>query len=197
MSRKPLVLVDGSFYIYRSFFALPPLSTKDGQPTGAIKGALNALNKLLKQYQPTHAAVIFDAGGATFRHELSADYKAHRPPTPDDLKAQFSPLQDIVRGLGLPVILERGIEGDDILGTLAVEAANHGWDVIISTGDKDMTQLVNDRITIVNPFMDTILEKNFLSLKLTCTPTCTVSCLKIEHVWLFEKMGSKLYKNNC
>ncbi|MDO9176903.1 MAG: hypothetical protein Q7U16_01065 [Agitococcus sp.] len=82
MSRKPLVLVDGSFYIYRSFFALPPLSTKDGQPTGAIKGALNALNKLLKQYQPTHAAVIFDAGGATLRHELSADYKAHRPPHP-------------------------------------------------------------------------------------------------------------------
>ncbi|HNL36038.1 MAG TPA: DNA polymerase I, partial [Agitococcus sp.] len=153
MSRKPLVLVDGSFYIYRSFFALPPLSTKDGQPTGAIKGALNALNKLLKQYQPSHVAVVFDAGGPTFRHELSADYKAHRPPTPDDLKAQFAPLQDIVRAMGLPVLLEQGVEGDDILGTLAVEAASHGWDVIISTGDKDMAQLVNDRITLVNPFM--------------------------------------------
>lgn len=179
MSRKPLVLVDGSFYIYRSFFALPPLSTKDGQPTGAIKGALNALNKLLKQYQPTHAAVIFDAGGATFRHELSADYKAHRPPTPDDLKAQFAPLQDIVRGLGLPVILERGIEGDDILGTLAVEAANHGWDVIISTGDKDMTQLVNDRITIVNPFMDTILDDAGVEAKFGVKPSQIIDYLAL------------------
>ncbi len=179
MSRKPLVLVDGSFYIYRSFFALPPLSTKDGQPTGAIKGALNALNKLLRQYEPTHAAVIFDAGGATFRHELSADYKAHRPPTPDDLKAQFSPLQDIVRGLGLPVILERGIEGDDILGTLAVEAANYGWDVIISTGDKDMTQLVNDRITIVNPFMDTILDDAGVEAKFGVKPSQIIDYLAL------------------
>lgn len=179
MSRKPLVLVDGSFYIYRSFFALPPLSTKDGQPTGAIKGALNALNKLLRQYEPTHAAVIFDAGGATFRHELSADYKAHRPPTPDDLKAQFAPLQDIVRGLGLPVILERGIEGDDILGTLAVEAANHGWDVIISTGDKDMTQLVNDRITIVNPFMDTILDDAGVEVKFGVKPSQIIDYLAL------------------
>lgn len=179
MSRKPLVLVDGSFYIYRSFFALPPLSTKDGQPTGAIKGALNALNKLLRQYEPTHAAVIFDAGGATFRHELSADYKAHRPPTPDDLKAQFAPLQDIVRGLGLPVILERGIEGDDILGTLAIEAANHGWDVIISTGDKDMTQLVNDRITIVNPFMDTILDDAGVEAKFGVKPSQIIDYLAL------------------
>lgn len=179
MSRKPLVLVDGSFYIYRSFFALPPLSTKDGQPTGAIKGALNALNKLLKQYQPTHVAVVFDAGGATFRHQLSADYKAHRPPTPDDLKAQFAPLQAIVRGLGLPVLLEQGIEGDDILGTLAVEAANHGWDVIISTGDKDMAQLVNDRITIVNPFMDTVLDETGVEAKFGVKPSQMIDYLAL------------------
>ena len=179
MSRKPLVLVDGSFYIYRSFFALPPLSTKDGQPTGAIKGALNALNKLLKQYQPSHVAVIFDAGGTTFRHQLSADYKAHRPPTPDDLKAQFAPLQDIVRGLGLPVLLEQGVEGDDILGTLAVEAASHGWDVIISTGDKDMAQLVNDRITIVNPFMDTVLDELGVEAKFGVKPSQMIDYLAL------------------
>lgn len=179
MSRKPLVLVDGSFYIYRSFFALPPLSTKDGQPTGAIKGALNALNKLLKQYQPSHVAVIFDAGGQTFRHELSADYKAHRPPTPDDLKAQFAPLQDIVRALGLPVLLEQGVEGDDILGTLAVEAASHGWDVIISTGDKDMAQLVNDRITLVNPFMDTVLDATGVETKFGVKPSQMIDYLAL------------------
>jgi DNA polymerase-1 len=179
MSRKPLVLVDGSFYIYRSFFALPPLSTKDGQPTGAIKGALNALNKLLKQYQPSHVAVIFDAGGTTFRHQLSADYKAHRPPTPDDLKAQFAPLQDIVRGLGLPVLLEQGVEGDDILGTLAVEAASHGWDVIISTGDKDMAQLVNDRITLVNPFMDTVLDATGVEAKFGVKPSQMIDYLAL------------------
>ena len=179
MSRKPLVLVDGSFYIYRSFFALPPLSTKDGQPTGAIKGALNALNKLLKQYQPTHVAVIFDAGGQTFRHELSADYKAHRPPTPDDLKAQFAPLQDIVRAMGLPVLLEQGVEGDDILGTLAVEAASHGWDVIISTGDKDMAQLVNDRITLVNPFMDTVLDATGVEAKFGVKPSQIIDYLAL------------------
>ncbi|MCP5177276.1 MAG: DNA polymerase I [Moraxellaceae bacterium] len=179
MSPKPLVLVDGSFYIYRSFFALPPLSTKDGQPTGAIKGALNALNKLLKQYQPSHVAVIFDAGGATFRHELSADYKAHRPPTPDDLKAQFAPLQDIVRAMGLPVLLEQGVEGDDILGTLAVEAASHGWDVIISTGDKDMAQLVNDRITLVNPFMDTVLDATGVEAKFGVKPSQIIDYLAL------------------
>ncbi|HNC85343.1 MAG TPA: DNA polymerase I [Agitococcus sp.] len=179
MSRKPLVLVDGSFYIYRSFFALPPLSTKDGQPTGAIKGALNALNKLLKQYQPSHVAVVFDAGGPTFRHELSADYKAHRPPTPDDLKAQFAPLQDIVRAMGLPVLLEQGVEGDDILGTLAVEAASHGWDVIISTGDKDMAQLVNDRITLVNPFMDTVLDTTGVEAKFGVKPSQIIDYLAL------------------
>ena len=179
MSRKPLVLVDGSFYIYRSFFALPPLSTKDGQPTGAIKGALNALNKLLKQYQPSHVAVVFDAGGATFRHELSADYKAHRPPTPDDLKAQFAPLQDIVRAMGLPVLLEQGVEGDDILGTLAVEAASHGWDVIISTGDKDMAQLVNERITLVNPFMDTVLDTTGVEAKFGVKPSQIIDYLAL------------------
>lgn len=179
MSRKPLVLVDGSFYIYRSFFALPPLSTKDGQPTGAIKGALNALNKLLKQYQPSHVAVVFDAGGPTFRHELSADYKAHRPPTPDDLKAQFAPLQDIVRAMGLPVLLEQGVEGDDILGTLAVEAASHGWDVIISTGDKDMAQLVNERITLVNPFMDTVLDTTGVEAKFGVKPSQIIDYLAL------------------
>lgn len=179
MSRKPLVLVDGSFYIYRSFFALPPLSTKDGQPTGAIKGALNALNKLLKQYQPSHVAVVFDAGGVTFRHELSADYKAHRPPTPDDLKAQFAPLQDIVCAMGLPVLLEQGVEGDDILGTLAVEAASHGWDVIISTGDKDMAQLVNERITLVNPFMDTVLDATGVEAKFGVKPSQIIDYLAL------------------
>lgn len=179
MSRQSLVLVDGSFYIYRSFFALPPLSTKEGQPTGAIKGALNALNKLLKQYNPTHMAVIFDAGGSTFRHELSADYKAHRPPTPNELKAQFAPLQDIVRAMGLPVLLEEGVEGDDILGTLAVEAANHGWQVIISTGDKDMAQLVNDNISLVNPFMDTVLDAAGVEAKFGVKPHQMVDYLAL------------------
>jgi DNA polymerase-1 len=154
MTAKPLLLIDGSYYIYRSYFALPPLSTRSGQPTGAVRGAVNALQKLLKQYHPTHIAVVFDPPGPTFRHEMAADYKAHRPPTPDDLKAQFEPLKQLVRAMGIPVLCVDGFEGDDVIGTLAKLAERHGQDVIISTADKDMTQLVNERITIVNPFTD-------------------------------------------
>ena len=154
MTAKPLLLIDGSYYIYRSYFALPPLSTKSGQPTGAVRGAVNALQKLLRQYHPTHCAVVFDPPGPTFRHEMAQDYKAHRPPTPDDLKAQFEPLKQLVRAMGIPVLCVDGFEGDDVIGTLAKLAERHGQDVIISTADKDMTQLVNDRITIVNPFTD-------------------------------------------
>src|SRR5262245_63670618 len=145
MSTRPdLVLVDGSSYLYRAFNALPPFSNSRGEPTGAVLGVLNMLNKFLKDYEPERIAVVFDAPGKTFRDELFAEYKAHRPPMPDDLRAQVEPLLKIIEALGLPLLRVSGVEADDIIGTLAVRGAKEGKQVLISTGDKDMAQLVNE-----------------------------------------------------
>ena len=141
-----LWLVDGSSYLYRAFFALPPLTTSQGAPTGALLGVLNMLNKLLKDEDPELVAVVMDAPGKTFRDELFAEYKAQRPPMPDDLRAQVAPLLEAIPALGLPLLRIDGVEADDVIGTLAVQAVNEGLEVLISTGDKDMAQLVEDRI---------------------------------------------------
>jgi DNA polymerase-1 len=146
----PLLLVDGSSYLYRAFHALPPLTNSAGQPTGAVKGVLNMLRKLLKDVQPTHAAVIFDAKGKTFRDDLYPEYKAHRPPMPDDLRAQIQPLHDCVQALGLPMLVIEGVEADDVIGTLCAQASRAGRKVLVSTGDKDMAQLVNEYVSLVN-----------------------------------------------
>ena len=148
--KPPLILVDGSSYLYRAFHALPPLSNTKGQPTGAMYGVINMLKKLMEQYHPQYMAVVFDAKGKNFRHEMFADYKAHRPPMPDELRAQIEPLHQLVDALGLPKLVVPGVEADDVIGTLATQAARQGMDVLISTGDKDMAQLVNQHITLIN-----------------------------------------------
>lgn len=147
---KPVVLVDGSSYFFRAFHALPPLTNSKGQPTGAIYGVANMIKRLIKDYQPEYMAVIFDAKGKTFRHEWYSDYKSHRPPMPTELSTQFEPLIDLLKAMGLPIICVSGVEADDVIGTLARLATARAIDVVISTGDKDMAQLVNHHITLVN-----------------------------------------------
>jgi len=141
----PLLLIDGSSYLYRAYHALPPLTNSKGQPTGAVLGVLNMLRKLLADYRPQRVAVVFDARGKTFRDELFAAYKANRPPMPDDLAAQIEPLRAIVRAMGLPLLEIPGVEADDVIGTLARRAAAQGLHTVISTGDKDMAQLVDEQ----------------------------------------------------
>ncbi|MGX1124515.1 DNA polymerase I [Pseudomonas sp. HLS-6 TE3448] len=158
MSQAPLVLVDGSSYLYRAFHALPPLTTSKGLPTGAVKGVLNMLKSLRKQYPGSLFAVVFDAKGGTFRDEMFAEYKANRPSMPDDLRVQIEPLHASVRALGYPLLCVEGVEADDVIGTLARSSAAAGRPVIISTGDKDMAQLVDGHITLVNTMTGSVLD---------------------------------------
>jgi len=156
-STPPIVLVDGSSYLYRAFHIpnLQDLHNSEGMPTGAIRGVISMLNRLLGNEKPSHIAVVFDAKGKTFRHDMYKEYKANRPPMPEELRVQIEPLHDTVRALGLPLISVSGVEADDVIGTLAKQAADQGYDVLISTGDKDMAQLVNDQVTLVNTMTDT------------------------------------------
>ncbi|CEE92083.1 multifunctional DNA polymerase I: 5'-_3' exonuclease (N-terminal); 3'-_5' polymerase; 3'-_5' exonuclease (C-terminal) [Xenorhabdus nematophila str. Anatoliense] len=154
---NPLILVDGSSYLYRAYHAFPPLTNSAGEPTGAMYGVLNMLRSLIIQYKPSHIAVVFDAKGKTFRDELFAEYKSHRPPMPDDLRAQIEPLHKMVAAMGLPILVISGVEADDVIGTLALQAEKEGRSVLISTGDKDMAQLVTPNITLINTMTNTIL----------------------------------------
>jgi DNA polymerase I len=174
-----LWLVDGSSYLYRAFFALPPLSTSQGVPTGAVLGVLNMLNKLLKDEDPELIAVVMDAPGRTFRDDLFEQYKAHRPPMPDDLRSQIAPLVEAIPALGLPMLRIEGVEADDVIGTLAERAAAAGLDVVISTGDKDMAQLVNERITLVNTMFDTKLDRAGVKAKFDVLPEQIVDYLAL------------------
>ncbi|MEJ2741049.1 MAG: DNA polymerase I [Gammaproteobacteria bacterium] len=157
-SKSPVILVDGSSYLFRAFHALPPLSTPDGQPTGAIKGVVSMLRKLIESYRPVYMVVVFDAKGKTFRHDLYAAYKAHRPPMPEELAAQIEPLHELVRAMGIPIVVQPGVEADDVIGTLAQRVTQDDEDVLISTGDKDMAQLVNERIALINTMKDERLD---------------------------------------
>ncbi|CFQ64588.1 DNA polymerase I [Yersinia frederiksenii] len=157
IAENPLILVDGSSYLYRAYHAFPPLTNGSGEPTGAMYGVLNMLRSLLLQYRPSHVAVVFDAKGKTFRDELFAEYKSHRPPMPDDLRAQIEPLHQMVKAMGLPLLVVSGVEADDVIGTLAQEAEKAGHAVLISTGDKDMAQLVTPNITLINTMNNAIL----------------------------------------
>lgn len=157
IAENPLILVDGSSYLYRAYHAFPPLTNSAGEPTGAMYGVLNMLRSLLLQYQPSHVAVVFDAKGKTFRDELFAEYKSHRPPMPDDLRAQIEPLHKMVKAMGLLLLVTPGVEADDVIGTLALEAEKAGHAVLISTGDKDMAQLVTPNVTLINTMNNTIL----------------------------------------
>lgn len=157
IAENPLILVDGSSYLYRAYHAFPPLTNSAGEPTGAMYGVLNMLRSLLLQYQPSHVAVVFDAKGKTFRDDLFAEYKSHRPSMPDDLRAQIEPLHSMVKAMGLPLLVTPGVEADDVIGTLALEAEKAGHAVLISTGDKDMAQLVTPNVTLINTMNNTIL----------------------------------------
>lgn len=157
-SKPPVILVDGSYYLFRCFHGLPLLSNQDGLPTNATRGVLNALGKLIKKYKPTHMAVAFDTKAPTFRHELSDAYKAHRPPMDDDLRVQIPYIHDLIEKLGIPLIKIDGFEADDIIGTLARTACQNGYPVVISTGDKDMAQLVNDCVILEDSFKDKITD---------------------------------------
>jgi len=156
--KKRLILVDGSSYLYRAFHALPPFTTSDGRPTGAIYGVLNMLRKLIREEPGSHIGVVFDAPGRTFRDDLFERYKANRAPMPDDLRPQIEPLLETIRALGLPLLRETGVEADDVIGTLAHQAAVAGYDVIIVTGDKDMAQLVNGHVTLLDTMRDRRLD---------------------------------------
>ena len=156
--QPPFILVDGSSYLFRAYHALPPLTNSKGEPTGAIVGVINMLRKLINEYHPRHMAVVFDTPGKTFRHDLYPEYKANRPPAPEDLVAQIDPLYEIVRAMGLPLLLVQGVEADDVIGTLARQAAEQGMETLISTGDKDMAQLVDDHVTLINTMSDTVTD---------------------------------------
>ncbi len=158
MAKPPFILIDGSSYLYRAFHALPPLVTSKGNPTGAIKGVLNMVSSLVREYQPEYIAVVFDAKGPTFRNDLYSEYKANRPPMPDDLRSQIEPLHELIKALGLPLLSIPGVEADDVIGTLAKMAADQGLDTVISTGDKDMAQLVNDKVSLINTMSRTYFD---------------------------------------
>lgn len=179
MSVKPLVLVDGSSYLYRAFHALPALSTSAGVPTGAIHGVLNMLQKLLNDYAPDYVAVVFDAPGKTFRHELYDRYKANRPRMPDELRAQVEPLIGAIEALGVPVLRIEGVEADDVIGTLATKAADAGLETVISTSDKDMTQLVDRQTVLVNTMSDTKLDEHGVEEKFGVAPGQIVDFLSL------------------
>ncbi|MDG6882670.1 DNA polymerase I [Phocoenobacter uteri] len=180
IKKNPFVLVDGSSYLYRAFHAFPPLTNKDGQPTGAMYGVLNMLKSLIAQVEPSHIAVVFDAKGKTFRDELFEQYKAHRPPMPDDLRTQIEPLHTIIKALGIPLISIEGVEADDVIGTLALQASKEGKDVLISTGDKDMAQLVDDHIMLINTMNNTLLDRDSVVEKYGIPPELIIDYLALR-----------------
>ncbi len=192
----PIILVDGSSYLYRAFHALPDLSTSDGRPTGAIRGVVSMLKKMLNDYQPCYMAVIFDAPGKTFRDEMYPEYKATRPPMPDDLAAQIEPLHELVKALGLKVIVEPGVEADDVIGTLAEAARREGRSMLISTGDKDMAQLVDAHVTLINTMSQELLDEAGVKQKFSVPPERIVDYLaligdKVDNVPGVDKVGPK------
>ena len=194
--RPDLVLIDGSSYLYRAFFALPPLTNSKGAPTGAIYGVLNMLSKFLRDFTPPHIGVVFDAPGKTFRDELFAEYKANRPPMPDDLRSQTQPLLSAVEALGLPVLRIDGVEADDVIGTLACRAAAAGQSVLISTGDKDMAQLVNEHITLINTMSGTVLDRAGVKTKFDVFPEQIIDYLALvgdssDNIPGIDKVGPK------
>ncbi|HEV7986718.1 MAG TPA: 5'-3' exonuclease H3TH domain-containing protein, partial [Steroidobacteraceae bacterium] len=194
--RPDLVLIDGSSYLYRAFHALPPLTNSKGAPTGAVYGVLNMLSKFIREYSPPHIGVVFDAPGKTFRDELFAEYKANRPPMPDDLRSQLEPLLAAVEALGLPVLRIDGVEADDVIGTLACRAAAAGQHVLISTGDKDMAQLVDEHITLINTMSGTVLDRAGVKAKFDVFPEQIIDYLALvgdssDNIPGIDKVGPK------
>ncbi|MEM7406205.1 MAG: DNA polymerase I [Pseudomonadota bacterium] len=191
-----LVLVDGSSYLYRAFHAMPSLTNSKGRPTGAAYGIVNMLRRLLQDYDPAYLGVVFDAPGKTFRDDMFPEYKANRPSMPDELREQIEPIYEIVRAMGMPLLLVPGVEADDVIGTLSERAEAAGLDVIISTGDKDMTQLVTDRVTVVNTMDGAVLDRDGVRDKFGVTPERIIDYLaligdSVDNVPGIPKVGPK------
>jgi len=178
-NQKRLLLVDGSSYLFRAYHALPPLMSSRGEPTGAIRGVINMLQKTLQEWRPDYVGIVFDAKGKTFRDDIYPEYKAHRPPMPDDLRSQIEPIHDFVRAMGLPLLMVSGVEADDVIGTLAVQATAHGMRTIISTGDKDMAQLVNDRVSLINTMSNTHMDEAGVKEKFGVRPDQIIDYLAL------------------
>ena len=174
-----LVLIDGSSYLYRAFHALPALSNSQGEPTGALHGVLTMIRKLVREENPAHIAVVFDAPGKTFRDDLYPEYKATRPPMPDELRSQVQPILDAVKAMGLPLLQVDGVEADDVIGTLCAQAEKRGMEVLVSTGDKDLAQLVTDKVTLVNTMDDTRLDRDAVKAKFDVWPEQVIDYLAL------------------
>jgi len=195
-SDKPLVLVDGSSYLFRAYYALPELSTTKGQPTGAVRGVIAMLRKLAKDYAGSTVAVVFDAPGKTFRDDLYSEYKANRDAMPDDLREQIQPIHDIIRAMGLPLLVVPGVEADDVIGTLANQATAAKRDTVVSTSDKDMAQLVTEHVTLVNTMTDTSMDRDGVVEKFGVPPELIIDYLalmgdSVDNIPGVPKVGPK------
>ena len=195
-SQQHLVLVDGSSFLFRAYHAVPPLTNSEGEPTNAIYGVANMLRKLVSDHKTDFFTVVFDAPGKTFRHEMFDEYKANRPPMPDDLRVQIEPLHNLIRAMGLPLIMESGVEADDVLGALAQYAVKEGFDVVISTGDKDMAQLVTKQITLENTMSNTTMDIDGVMEKFGVTPGQIIDYLalmgdSVDNIPGVPKVGPK------
>ena len=175
-----LVLIDGSSYLFRAYHAMPAeMSNSNGEPTGAIYGVVNMVRKLINDYAPSHIAVVFDAKGKTFRDDIYAEYKANRPPMPDELRSQIEPLHNIIKAIDLPLIVKEGVEADDVIGTLAAQATEHGMETLISTGDKDMAQLVNQHVSLINTMNNSTLDPQGVVDKFSVRPEQIIDYLAL------------------
>ena len=196
MASADLVLIDGSSYLYRAYHALPNLTNSKGEATGALHGVLNMVNKLVREESASHIGVVFDAPGKTFRDEMFADYKANRPPMPDDLRSQIQPILDVIKAMGLPLLQIEGVEADDVIGTLCERGAAAGLNVLVSTGDQDMAQLVNDNVTLVNTMTDSIMDRAAVKEKFDVFPEQIVDYLALvgdtsDNIPGVPKVGAK------
>ncbi|TKB51053.1 DNA polymerase I [Ferrimonas sediminicola] len=196
LPENPLILVDGSSYLYRAYHAPPHLTNSKGEPTGAVYGVVNMLRSLIRQFNPSHMAVVFDAKGKTFRDDLYPEYKSHRPPMPDDLRSQIQPVHDIIKAMGLPLLMVDGVEADDVIGTLAKQAEQAGHRVVISTGDKDMAQLVTNNITLINTMTGTVMDPDGVVSKFGVGPELIIDLLammgdKVDNIPGLPGVGEK------
>lgn len=178
-SKPPFILVDGSSYLFRAYHAMPGFSNSSGEPTGTVYGVINMIRRLLKDYNPEHIAVVFDAKGKTFRNDMYKEYKANRPPMPDELRAQIEPVHDVIKAMGLPLICVSGVEADDVIGTLSEQATALGVDTVISTGDKDMAQLVNKHVNLVNTMTDVSMDVDGVKEKFGVPPERIIDYLAL------------------
>ena len=178
-TKTPVILVDGSSYLYRAFHALPPLTNSKGKPTGAVKGVVNMMRRLQKDYPQSTLVVVFDAKGKTFRDDIYPEYKANRPSMPDDLRLQIEPIHQIIQAMGLPILVIDGVEADDVIGTLALEATDAEQPVIISTGDKDIAQMVNEHIILVNTMTNTLMDREGVIEKFGIPPELIIDYLAL------------------